>query len=55
MLVILWIVLGILSIHAGIKLIGVAFSYIDYGTDQLRKKCPKKRTVYLPPEETDED
>lgn len=48
MVVILWIVLGILSTYAGIKLLGVAFSYIDYGTAQLKKSCPKKKVKYIP-------
>lgn len=47
-MVILWIVLGILSAYAGIKLLGVAFSYIDYATAQLKKNSPRKVVKYIP-------
>ena len=54
-MVILWLVLGILSTYAGIKLLGVAFSYIDYGASRLKKKCPRKKQVYVLPEPEDEE
>ena len=35
----------ILGLYTAIKLLGVAFAYISYGVDQLKRPMPKKRWV----------